>query len=477
MEFSPWLGLLAVFALVSVNGFFVAAEFALVKVRTTRVEQLVQEGNAAARILRQQTAHLDSYIAATQLGITLASLALGWIGEPALAHLVEPLFGWVGATAIATDVADSVAVAISFALITGFHIVLGELVPKSIALQRTERVSLFVALPLLLFARVFRPFIVLMNGAGNAVVRLLGLSAAGEEGAVHSVEELELLVAQSRAAGVLDPEEEVLLRHVFDFGDKTAQDAMRPRGDIVALEERTPLDVAARTCLSSGHTRLPVYRGTLDQVLGMVHAKDLLRACLESAAPGPGMARSGAHGEVSVEKPTAALAELIRPVAFVLERQHLGDVLPDFRRDGAHLALVVGEYGQVVGLLTLEDVLEELVGEIRDEYDVGEEAPIVRRPDGRWIVSGTEAYENVREVVGLPPIPLAERGQYTTLSGLLMLRLGRVPRVGDRVRVGGDWEAVVVAMDGRRVSRLLLQRTAPATMGTDEVGGAGRTPL
>lgn len=476
MAFSSWLGLLVVFALVGVNGFFVAAEFALVKVRATRVEQLVLGGNAVARILRQQTAHLDNYIAASQLGITLASLALGWIGEPSLAHLIEPLFGWVGATAISTDVADSVAVAISFALITGFHIVLGELVPKSIALQRTERVSLFVAVPLLLFARIFRPFIWLMNGAGNAVVRLLGLSAAGEEGAVHSVDELELLVAQSREAGVLDPEEEVLLRHVFDFGDKSAQDAMRPRGDIVALEERTPLDVAARTCLSSGHTRLPVYRGTLDQVVGVVHAKDLLRACLESAAPGPRTARSGTHGEVSVEKPAATLAELVRPVSFVLERQHLGDVLTDFRRDGAHLSLVVGEYGQVVGLLTLEDVLEELVGEIRDEYDVGEEAPIARRPDGSWIVAGTEAYENVREVAGLPPIPPAERGQYTTLSGLLMLRLGRVPRVGDRVRVGDDWEVEVVAMDGRRIRRLLLRGPAPATMGPDEGGEISRPP-
>jgi putative hemolysin len=464
MEFSSWLGVLAVFALVGANGFFVAGEFALVKVRTTRVEQLVLEGNTVARILQGQTAHLDNYIAATQLGITLASLALGWIGEPSLAHLVEPLFGWLGDTATAREAAETVAIALSFALITCFHIVLGELVPKSVALQRTERVALVVAAPLLVFARVFHPFIALLNGAGNAAVRLLGLSAAGEEGAVHSVEELELLVAQSREAGVLDQEEEVLLRHVFDFGEKTAQDAMTPRGDIVALEERTPLAVAAGTCLSTGATRLPVYRETFDQVVGVLHAKDLLQVCFGGATPAAVQATSAVEPQTTGKGASAAgapetltLAELVRPATFVLERQHLSDVLTTFRQERAHLALVVDEYGQVVGLLTLEDVLEELVGEIQDEYDVGEEAPIVRRADGSWLVAGTEAYEHVREVVGLPPIPAADRGQYTTLPGLLMLRLGRVPRVGDRVRVGEDWEAEVAAMDGRRVSRVLLR--------------------
>lgn len=472
MALPSWLGLLAVLALVGANGFFVAAEFALVKIRTTRVEQLVMEGNAVARILQKQTAHLDSYIAATQLGITLASLALGWIGEPALAHLIEPLFGWVGGSVVAADVAGSIAVAISFALITGFHIVLGELVPKSIALQRTERVSLFVAAPMLLFARVFRPFIVLMNGAGNAVVRLLGLSAVGEEGAVHTVEELELLVAQSRQAGVLDLQEETLLRHVFDFGDKRARDAMTPRGDIVALDERTSVEAAARECLSSGVTRLPVYRGTLDQIVGMLHAKDLVRLCLDKAMLTPSVAAPSAGGGAVVagEAARGPLAPLLRPATFVLEQQHLGDVLTTFRREAAHLALVVDEYGQIAGLLTLEDVLEELVGEIQDEYDVGEEAPIVQRPDGSWLVAGTESYENVRAVVGLSAIPEEEHGQYTTLPGLVMLRLGRVPQVGDRVLLDTDWQAEVTDMEGRSVTRLLLRHRAADAQG--EVEGA-----
>ena len=442
MDTGSLLGVLAVFALVGANGFFVAAEFALVKIRATRVEQLVAQGNRLARIVQQQTTHLDNYIAATQLGITLASLALGWIGEPSLAHLIEPLFQWVGSGVAAQDIANTAAIVISFILITGFHIVLGELVPKSIALQRTERVSLFIAAPLLVFSRVFRPFIALMNGVGNAIVRLLGFSTGGEHESVHSVEELEIIVKQSRQAGVLDAEEEVLLRHVFDFSDKVARDILTPRSDIVAVEARTSLDEAARVCFESGYTRLPVYRETLDQIVGVLHAKDLLHARESAGAVAP------------------AIETVMRPASFVLESQHLDDVLALLRREGTHMAFVVDEYGQVAGLLTLEDVLEEIVGEIHDEYDTGEDIPIRRREDGVWVVAGSESYENVRAATGLPEIPEGERGQYATLPGLLMLRLGRVPRVGDRVPLAPDWEIEVAKMDGRRVRQVLLRRMA-----------------
>ncbi|HEX6542636.1 MAG TPA: hemolysin family protein [Ktedonobacterales bacterium] len=446
MDIGSVVGVLAVFALVAINGFFVAAEFALVKIRATRVEQLVLEGNAIARVLQRQTSHLDSYIAATQLGITLASLALGWIGEPSLAHLIEPLFSWIGNASTAEGIATSIAVAISFVLITGFHIVLGELVPKSIALQRTERVSLFIAVPLLVFARVFRPFIVLMNGLGNSIVRLLGLSTGGEHEAVHTVEELEIIVAQSRKAGILDPEEEVLLRHVFDFGDKTAGDILTPRSDIVAVAQNTPLDEAARISYTSGYTRLPVYRETLDQIIGVLHAKDLLHA----------------REEASISGTAPGIESLMRPASFALETQHLDEVLTTFRREGAHMAMVIDEYGQVAGLITLEDVLEELVGEIHDEYDVGEDVPIRQQQEGVWTVAGTESYENVRATIGLPEIPKKEHGQYGTLAGLLMLRLGRLPRIGDRVRLDHNWEIEVTSMEGHRTRRVLVRRVTAA---------------
>src|SRR4029079_3490274 len=244
MEVAAILGILAIFVLVGANAFFVAAEFSLVKVRATRIEQLAEEGSAAASVVRGQLTHLDNYIAATQLGITLASLALGWIGEPALAHLVEPIFAPFAGTLIAEELTRTLSIALSFALITSLHIVMGELVPKSVALQRTESVALFVGPPLLVFDRVFRPFIALLNGVGNWVVRLLGLQVTGEQSSVHSVEELSMLVAQSREAGLLDPAEESLVRHVFTFGDKTVEDAMTPRPEMVTLSVEATIEEA-----------------------------------------------------------------------------------------------------------------------------------------------------------------------------------------------------------------------------------------
>jgi magnesium and cobalt exporter, CNNM family len=259
----------------------------------------------------------------------------------------------------------------------------------------------------------------------------------------------------------------------------SARDAMTPRGDIVALDERTSVEAAARECLSSGVTRLPVYRGTLDQIVGMLHAKDLVRLCLDQTMLTPSaIAPRTAEGGAEVAAGDAArgpLAPLLRSATFVLEQQHLGDVLTTFRQEAAQLALVVDEYGQIAGLLTLEDVLEELVGEIQDEYDVGEEAPIVQRPDGRWLVAGTESYENVRAVAGLPPMPEEEHGRYTTLPGLVMLRLGRVPQVGDRVLLDTDWEVEVTDMEGRSVTQLLLRHRAADAQGEVE-GAAPGTP-
>src|SRR5713101_3902282 len=268
------VGVLAVCALVAANGFFVAAEFGLVKVRQTRIDELVAEGKSAANVVQAELRHMDNYIAATQLGITLASLALGWIGEPSLAHLIEPLFAFAGGTA-ATELAHSAAIAVSFFLITMFHIVLGELVPKSIALQRSEGTALFVARPLQLFARLFHPFIVFMNGFGNLVVRALGMQAASEHLSIHTVKELEMLVAQSHKAGLLDNEEEVLLRRVFDFGEKTAQHVMVPRPEIVGIPHNITIEDLQQKIAEEHYTRFPVYEGTLDNIIGLVHIKDV----------------------------------------------------------------------------------------------------------------------------------------------------------------------------------------------------------
>jgi putative hemolysin len=452
MEVATVLGILAVFVLVGANAFFVAAEFSLVKVRATRIEQLAEEGSAAAGVVRGQLTHLDTYIAATQLGITLASLALGWIGEPALAHLVEPIFAPITGRLIAADLARTLSVALSFALITSLHIVMGELVPKSVALQRTESVALFVGPPLLVFDRVFRPFVALLNGVGNWVVRLLGLQVTGEQANVHSVEELSLLVAQSREAGILDPAEESIVRHVFTFGDKTVEDAMTPRPEMVTLAADASIAVAITVARTSGYSRLPVYEGTLDQVIGVLYVKDLLQA------RDPVQAEAGDDSGGGAEQ---SLKALLRPATFVPERLALCDVLDVFRRENTQLALAADEYGQTTGLITLEDVLEELVGEIHDEYDVDQDAPVMAREDGTWLVEGSETYDHVREAIAdLPPIPAAERGLYTTLSGLMSVRLDRIPRAGDSVAIGPKWIAEALTVERRRVTKALL-RPAP----------------
>jgi CBS domain containing-hemolysin-like protein len=449
MEVAAVLGVLAIFVLVGANAFFVAAEFSLVKVRATRIEQLADEGSVAAGVVRGQLTHLDNYIAATQLGITLASLALGWIGEPALAHLVEPLLAPLTGALIAEELMRAISIAISFALITSLHIVMGELVPKSVALQRAESVALFVGPSLLVFDRVFRPFIALLNGVGNRVVRLFGLQAASEQASVHSVEELSMLVAQSREAGILDPAEESIVRHVFSFGDKTVEDAMTPRPEMVALAVDASIAEAITVARRSGYSRLPVYEGTLDQVVGALYVKDLLKM----RDPAQAVTSDDAADEVE-----RSVRTLLRPATFVPERLALSDMLDVFRRENLQLALAADEYGQTTGLITLEDVLEELVGEIHDEYDVDEDAPIMAREDGTWLVDGAETYDHVREVIAdLPPIPPAERGLYTTLSGLLAARLDRIPHAGDSVAIGPTWTAEALTVERRRVTKILLR--------------------
>ncbi len=468
MEVATVLGILAVFVLVGANAFFVAAEFSLVKVRATRIEQLADEGSAAASVVRGQLTHLDNYIAATQLGITLASLALGWIGEPALAHVIEPLLAPLTGTVIAEELTRTFSIAVSFALITSLHIVMGELVPKSVALQRTESVALFVGPPLLIFDRVLRPFIALLNGVGNRVVRLLGLQVTGEQSSVHSVEELSMLVAQSREAGILDPAEESIVRHVFTFGDKTVEDAMTPRPEMVTLAVDATVGEAIALARSSGYSRLPVYEGTQDQVVGVLYVKDLLQPSLP---PADRADRGNEQGQ--------SIRSLLRPATFVPEQLALSDVLDVFRRENTQLALTADEYGQTTGLITLEDVLEELVGEIHDEYDMDEDAPIMAREDGTWLVDGAEAYENVREVIpDLPPVPPAERGLYTTLGGLIALRLDRIPRAGDSIAVGPKWIAEALFVERRRVTKVLLRPapSAPEPLGSDEPSDTGDRP-
>lgn len=433
MNHTSLFGLLAVFVLIAANGFFVAAEFALVKVRATRIEQLANEGKKAATVAQAQIKHLDTSIAATQLGITLASLALGWVGEPALAHLIEPLFTWTGGSA--ATLARTLAIAVSFFLITFGHIILGELVPKALALQRPEATALFVARPLRLFARLLHPFILLMNGAGNLVIRWLGLHKAGERGAVHSPQELEMLVVQSRKAGLLQAQEEELLRHVFNFEDTEVRQVMVPRPEVVALSVTSTFEEVRQVLRAERYTRYPVYEESIDTVIGMLHLKDLF------------------DGGSALQEPASFdLQRLLRPVLEVTEFTSIGQVLSRMQRERIHLAIVIDEYGAMAGIVTLEDIVEELVGEVQDEFDSLQEGvrpEVEALSDGSSSVDGLMALDDFIERFNMQLAPAHAQ----TLGGYIQEHEDRIPRIGDTLQLGA-YELRVEEMDGRRVARV-----------------------
>jgi CBS domain containing-hemolysin-like protein len=441
--------LLVAVALVAANGFFVAAEFSLVKVRKTRIDQLVAEGKGAARVVQREIDHLDNYIAATQLGITLASLSLGWIGEPALAYLIEPLFKAFLPAGAATTAAHTIAIIVAFTIITTFHIVLGELVPKSIALQRAEATALFVARPLMIFNRLFRPFIIMMNGLGNLVVKVFGMQTnANEHGSVHSVEELEMLVTQSREAGVLDQSEEVLLRRVFDFSDKSANSVMMPRTEIVGIPKNITLEELVKVAAEEHYTRLPVYDSSLDNIIGILHVKDLF---------------SVVHQNFSYNGQTAFdVTKIMRKVLKVPETVSLEDLLARMKREQVHLTVVIDEYGGTAGIVTIEDILEEIVGAVGDEFDTveeGQKPEIQALPDGTTLVSGLVTITTFAERFGLS-LPDTD---YETIAGYVFGELGRTPEIGDKIAVQ-NYEIRVEEMDGLRIDRLKVIPHKPATL-------------
>ncbi|MGH7752273.1 MAG: hemolysin family protein [Gemmatimonadales bacterium] len=437
MDTSVWdsivLRLVAVVLLVAANAFFVAAEFALVATRRTRIDAMIRRGDGRAKVVKKAIHSLDKYISGTQLGITLASLGLGWIGKPALATTIDGAFTWLPAAwqGIATH---GVSAGIAFAIITFLHIVFGELAPKALALLHPEDTSRWVAPPLILFTIATNPFIWLLNGTANGILKLFGARAPTERERVHSPEEIRMLVEQGRNVGAVAPEDARLIEGVFEFSEKNAHDVMTPRTDIVALKADFSLEQAADLIAKAGRSRYPVSRESLDDVVGMVHAKDILKGL-----------RAG--GNKTVE-------QLMRPPIFVPGTREVEDVLADMKRQKAHLAIVLDEFGGTAGLVTMEDLLEEIVGPIYDEYDrSAPPAPEAATGDGA-VVPGKKPIGEINQAFGLQ----LDEAEFSTIGGFVFGRLGRLPRVGDRVPVpGGVIE--VVTMDGRRVGavRLTLQ--------------------
>ena len=428
----------AVLGLVLLNGFFVAAEFGLVASRRSRIDEMAAGGDGGARAAQRALQHLDRYISGTQLGITLASLALGWIGEPALAAVIDIGLARLGVHVPQGVAHSGAAVATAFLIITFLHIVLGELAPKSVALLMPEGVSRIVARPLMWFSKAMSPFIWVLNGAANALLRLVGVKPVGESERVHSPEELRLLVMQAGAHGSIDATDQAMIAGVFDFHHKKAHDVMRPRTEVAALPiDATEQEVWA-VVRAERYSRYPVYRETLDDVVGVFLAKDLW------------LREPAAHGATPFE-----LGDLVREVLYVPDSRRAERVLDDLRKSRAQMAVVLDEYGGTAGIVTMEDLVEEVIGDIADEYDAASREAL--ELDGVLELAGSLSLIDVRSDYKLP-IP---EGDWTTLGGFVFSRLGRLPRVGDRVPVGvGELE--VVAMDGRRVAAVRVNRGAPA---------------
>jgi CBS domain containing-hemolysin-like protein len=419
--------LLLALLLVLLNGFFVATEFAIVKVRATRIRELIQQGNASARVAQELIQRLDAYLSACQLGITLASLGLGWIGEPAFAHLIEPLFGGLGSWA--EPIAHAVSLTVAFLIITFLHIVAGEVAPKSIAIRYAEPTALFVARPMRWFYRVFYPAIWLLNAVANGLLRVLGLSAASDAERGHSEEELRLVLAESLGRGPSAERRRALMEQALSFPDRKVREIMVPRADVAYLDLLEPIEKNLETARREGYTRYPVCRDHLDEVVGIVHVRDLF-----------------AHPESLTD--SSALERLCWKALFIPESATADALLRLFQQARTHMAIVVDEYGGTSGLVTLEDVLEELTGEILDEFDV-ETPPIEAAPDGTVRVAGHVAAADLARHLG---VDLASEDA-VTVAGLVLQELGRVARVGDVVRVGGV-ALTVLETRGRRITRL-----------------------
>lgn len=431
-------GLVAIILLVIANGFFVAAEFSLVSVRRTRIAELVESGQTSALAVQKAIENPDRVIAATQLGITLASLGLGWVGEPALSHLLTPLV-LLFPFNIQTEVSHSISAGIAFAVITFLHVVAGELAPKSVALQDPERTSLFVARPTLWVERIFKPAIWALNGSGNALLRLFGVQPASGHQLVHSVQELKMLVTASAEGGVVEADERKMLHAVFDFGDLIVRQVMIPRTEMIAVEADIPLPEIISLVSQSTYTKFPVYDDSLDQIIGIVHVKDLLEAVQQP----------------DFQQLTAR--KYLREPLFVPETISVNSLLRRFRDNRQHIAIIMDEYGGTAGLVTLEDLLEEIVGEVSDPFDRGQ-PEFQTQPDGSILIDGLTLIEDVNQQLGLK---LAEPN-YDTIAGFVLGKLGRIAQPGDFVE-GGGVNIKVEDMDGMRIARVSLHRIVAST--------------
>jgi putative hemolysin len=416
-----FLELLAVAALILLNAYFVAAEYGLVTARKTRIQELEQQGNRRARAVLQIVADPPRFIAAMQLGVTATSLAIGALGEQALARVFDPIL------------ASVIAFALAFLIITFLHVVVGELVPKGVALGHSETTALAVSAPVRGFFVLFKPLIWILQRSSELILRALGLQPPGGEVDVYSEAELKMLLSRSTEEGQLEQQEQEMLYKVFDFADKEVSTVMVPRPEVVALSIDLPPEEALAAVIESPYTRYPVYRSSLDEVVGILHVRDLFSALND-------------RGIAGVE-----LEQLLRPAHIVPETKDLAALLTEFRRANQHMAIVVDEYGDLEGIVTLEDLLEEIVGEIEDEFDLPDES-VERLGDGRMRIDGTFPIDDFNEQFGTA-LPIED---YHTVGGFVFGLLGRAPERGDEVEHDGC-RFKVLAVEGSRIERIEVE--------------------
>jgi CBS domain containing-hemolysin-like protein len=425
--------LVLVVGLILLNGYFVAAEYAIVNVRRTRLEQLIAEGNRGARAALRGKTHIDSVVAASQLGITMASLGVGWLGEPALASLLEPLFDQFLPHEAAFITGHAVATVIAFTGITFLHVILGEQIPKIASLNNAEAIALAFTRPMLLFAAVFRPFIRLANAITGAALKLLGMAPGGGHELVHSVEELRMIVEQSSEAGFLDKEENEIAQRALGLGELSARDVMVPRTEMSTVPTTVTHSELLQRIVDEGHSRFPVYQGSIDNVVGLVHVKDLIKYQHDGGGP----------ADFNVRR-------IMREPLFVPETLPANELLATMRRLKRHVAIAVDEYGGTAGLVALEDIVERLVGSVQDEFEAPE-LHIQRQPDGNYLVNGLVNLSELSEALSRE----IESEDYSTIGGYVFGLLGRRPQVGDLVQdPQTGLTAQVEALDGLRIALL-----------------------
>lgn len=440
-----WLNGILVLALVFMNGFFVAAEFAMVKVRNTRIDTLVESGNRRAKFAANVTNHLDAYLSACQLGITLASLGLGWIGEPAVASVLEPLLsGW-----FSDSVVHTISFVIAFSFITLLHIVLGELAPKTIAIRKSEQITLWTAGPLIMFHKVMYPFIWALNSLANLILRWVGIEPAGEKESAHTEEEIRILMKESYKSGLIDNTELSLVDNIFEFAETHAREIMIPRTEMICLYVENTFAENRSIALSEMHTRYPVCDGDKDNIIGFVHIKDFFKYDEDS---------------------NVDIRLITRPVTTVPNSMQISVLLKMMQKKRTQIAILIDEYGGTSGLVTLEDIMEEIVGEIQDEYD-NERADIEVRDQRTFSINGLMLIEEVNTNFGLT----IESEDFDTIGGWLYSQTEIPPTRNQRVLLDDGLEFVIEETDHLRISRILLKLPEPMNSEDDETDAKLKT--